>query len=280
MAINHQLLGSHIQLLRKQHGLTQDELSDRAHLAYSTLAKIERGAIKNPSVFTIASIARVLEVSVESLLDDDSVEKMRAIPDSESIEFVYCDINGVLVRFFQRAFVEIAETHGLSLDKIETTFWHYNDAGNRGEMTVAEFDKAVAQALNIPVFGWKEHYLRAVEPIEAMHTCLSETIKTTKVGLLSNIFAGFIGDMIKQGLVPDLNYECIIDSSQVGAIKPESKIYEIAEAKAGYSGSQILFVDDSRTNLMAAERFGWRVLWFDDYRPEESVQRVSEALKP
>ena len=112
-----------------------------------------------------------------------------------------------------------------------------------------------------------------------MHDCLKETIKTAKVGLLSNIFAGFIEDMIKQGLVPDLDYDCIVDSSQVGAIKPEAKIYEIAEKKSGYSGSQILFIDDSRTNLMAAGRFGWRVLWFDDYRPEESVQRVSAALK-
>ena len=275
----HKLLGQHIQMLRKQAGLTQDDLSDKANLAYSTLAKIERGAIKNPSVFTIARLAESLSVSVEDLLSDDSIEGLRKTPADESIQFLFCDINGVLVRFFQRAFVEVAEQYGVSLDKVESTFWHYNDAGNRGEMTVDEFEKAVAQALNIPEFDWKSRYLKTVEPITAMHDCLRAVSKDTKVGLLSNIFAGFIDAMMEHKLVPKLNYECIVDSSQVGAIKPEAKIYEIAEKMAGYSGSEILFIDDSRTNLMAAERFGWRVLWFDDYRPEESVKRVKAALK-
>jgi len=29
---------------------------------------------------------------------------------------------------------------------------------------------------------------------------------------------------------------------------------------------------------MAAERLGWHVLWFDDYRPSESVKRVRATL--
>jgi hypothetical protein len=31
---------------------------------------------------------------------------------------------------------------------------------------------------------------------------------------------------------------------------------------------------------MAAERFGWHVLWFDDYRPEESAERIKQVLEP
>jgi hypothetical protein len=43
-----------------------------------------------------------------------------------------------------------------------------------------------------------------------------------------------------------------------------------------YMGS----VDDSRDNLMAADAFGWKVLWFDGYRPEESVAKIREILEP
>ena len=43
---------------------------------------------------------------------------------------------------------------------------------------------------------------------------------------------------------------------------------------------EILLVDDSRVNLMAAEKHGWHVLWFDDYRPDESSKRVRDALEP
>jgi len=43
---------------------------------------------------------------------------------------------------------------------------------------------------------------------------------------------------------------------------------------------EILLVDDDRPNLMAAERLGWQVLWFDDYRPTDSVERIRDALVP
>ena len=42
---------------------------------------------------------------------------------------------------------------------------------------------------------------------------------------------------------------------------------------------EILLVDDSRVNIMAAEKHSWHVLWFDEYRPDESVKRVQNALE-
>jgi putative hydrolase of the HAD superfamily len=79
--------------------------------------------------------------------------------------------------------------------------------------------------------------------------------------------------------LPNIRYDAIVDSSQVGAIKPEADIYKIAEGEAGVPANEILFVDDSRTNLMAADRQGWRVLWFDDYRPAESAEKIRNILE-
>jgi FMN phosphatase YigB (HAD superfamily) len=101
-----------------------------------------------------------------------------------------------------------------------------------------------------------------------------------RVGLLTNIMPGFVDTLIKKGLIPDVHYDAIVDSSVVKAIKPESKIYTIATAKANCPAAEILLVDDSRVNLMAAEKHGWHVLWFDDYRPDESASRVRGALEP
>jgi transcriptional regulator with XRE-family HTH domain len=42
-------LGKTLQAARQKAGLTQQELCNQAELSYSTLAKIERGAIKSPS---------------------------------------------------------------------------------------------------------------------------------------------------------------------------------------------------------------------------------------
>ena len=46
-------LGKAIQQARQNAGLTQQELCHKAELSYSTLAKIERGAIKTPSVLRL-----------------------------------------------------------------------------------------------------------------------------------------------------------------------------------------------------------------------------------
>lgn len=276
MASAHQNLGSVIQKLRQRAGLTQDDLSDKAGLSYSTLAKIERGAIKNPSVFTVAAIAEVLGTSVEKLIDP--IEEAPAKKKASSIKFLYTDMNGVLVRFFQRAFTTIGEEYGIPVDKVETTFWHYNDAANKGDLTVAEFNKAVSEKLEIKNFDWLSYYTEAVEPIKEMHECIYGLEGRVQVGILSNAMPGYISSLKKKGFIPDFDFATIVDSSEVNTIKPESRIYEIAEQKAGFSGDEILFVDDARSNLIAAERFGWRVLWFDDYRPAESVKRVEEAL--
>jgi FMN phosphatase YigB (HAD superfamily) len=57
------------------------------------------------------------------------------------------------------------------------------------------------------------------------------------------------------------------------------KLYEIATGLADVDPSEILLVDDDRSNLMAAEKMGWKVLWFDDYRPAESVARIKSSLE-
>jgi FMN phosphatase YigB (HAD superfamily)/DNA-binding XRE family transcriptional regulator len=276
------VLGQAIQQARQTAGLTQQELCHQAGMSYSTLAKIERGAIKTPSVFTVARIASVLGTTLDSLLDnvDSGISSVVSKKKSKSgISFLYVDINGCLVHFFHSAFSRLSQETGISGDVIESTFWHFNDAVCRGEITLDEFNNKLAEKLNISSISWEDYYMTAVEPIHEMHQLITWASQNFKVGLLSNIMPGFIDKMIKTGLLPDINYDAIIDSSVVKAIKPETNIYKIAEKQAKVAPNEILFVDDSRTNLMAAENQGWRVLWFDDMSPAESVARVKSALE-
>lgn len=274
-------MGKRLQDARGRAGLTQQELCQRAGISYSTLAKIERGAIKAPSVFTIQRLSEVLETSLDSLLGitASSLPQAAKKRSQSGVTFVYFDINGCLVRFFHRAFSELAEESGASADRIETTFWHYNDAVCRGEMSMDEFNRTMAEQFKVMV-DWKKYYIRAVDPIQEMHDLVRWAAENYKVGLLSNIMPGFIDEMLLTGLLPKLPYDAVIDSSQVGAIKPERQIYEAAQDVAGVPPDEILLVDDSRTNVMAAEHMGWKVLWFDDFRPEESVARVRASLEP
>jgi len=282
-------LGEAIQQARQFAGLTQQELCQKANLSYSTLAKIERGAIKTPSVFTVKSVADVLSISMDDLMgavvDSPNAaqlhrrSKIQKKTSANGVSFLYLDINGCLVRFFHGAFTQLSHETGVPSDVIESTFWHYNDAVCRGEMQMDEFNAALAKRFGLDSLDWASYYMDAVEVIQETHDLLKWAAKNYRVGLLSNIMPGFITEMIMKGLLPDVEYDAIIDSSEVAAIKPEEEIYAIAQKEAGVSASEILFVDDSRTNLMAAERMDWKVMWFDDYRPEESVARIYQSLE-
>ncbi len=277
--MNEEALGKALQAARKDAGLTQQELCQKAKLSYSTLAKIERGAIKAPSIFTIHSIADALNMTLGELLGDimpDKPQKKRSVT---GIRFVYFDINGCLVHFYHRAFTALAAATGKPADMIETTFWHYNDVVCRGEMGIDEFNAILSEQLEKPGIDWRKYYLEAVEPIQEMYDLVHWAADYYHVGLLSNIMPDQIAQMREKKLLPDVQYETIIDSSEVKAIKPENQIFEIAAAKTEFDPSELLLIDDSRANIMAAERLGWRVLWFDAYRPAESVQRVRDALR-
>ena len=278
-------LGLSLQNARKGAGLTQQQLCDQLDISYSTLTKIERGAIKAPSIFTVAQIAKICGVSIESLIGMEIPALLTPMVPTKiykkarnGIEFVFFDINGCMVRFFQRAFSDLAAESGVRPELIEETFWHYNDVVCRGEMTMDDFNAALAARIGIESLDWKAYYMRNVDPIMEMHDCATWVAENYRVGLLSNIMPGFIDEMIATGLLPNLPYTSVVDSSDVGAIKPETRIYEIAAKKTGVEVGDILLIDDSRTNLMAAEKLGWHVMWFDDFRPSESVERIKSTL--
>lgn len=283
MAMDEKGLGQRLQAARLRAGMTQQMLCQKADLSYSTLTKIERGAIKSPSIFTIQHIATALGVGLDELLGGTA----RSAPSKPAkrhrsksgVQFIYFDINGCLVRYFHRAFTDISLATGVSVEAIETAFWHYNDQVCRGDISIDEFNAYLSQQFGVEGLDWTDYYMKAIEPIKAMDEVVTWAASHYRIGLLTNIMPGFIDIMRREHLLPDVAYDVIIDSSEVHVIKPEAKIFEIAAAKAHCPSSDILLIDDSRANLMAAERQGWHVLWFDDYRATESAKRVRETLE-
>ncbi len=283
MAMDEKSLGKTLQAARQTAGLTQQQLCQQANLSFSTLTKIERGAIKSPSIFTIQSIAGALHLGLDELVGSatSGTARGRTLSKTKSgVSFVYFDVNGCLVHFYQRAFTQLALATGAPSDIVETAFWHYNDDVCRGIISISDFNAKLADRLGVKSVDWQQYYLDTIEPIVQMQELLKWASEHYKVGLLTNTMPGLVSAMRRNNQLPNISYDSVIDSSEVAAIKPESKIYEIAQERAGTLSQEILLIDDSRVNLMAAERLGWHVLWFDDSRPEESVERVREALEP
>lgn len=59
--------GEKIKKARKQLGLTQEELADRANIERSYMGTLERGE-RNPTLLKVYRIAKALKVSGEKLL--------------------------------------------------------------------------------------------------------------------------------------------------------------------------------------------------------------------
>ncbi len=273
-------LGEAIAQARKSAGLTQQQLCARTNLSYSTLAKIERGAIKSPSAITVATIAKATNTTVESLVGllNVQIPTKKYHTSSTGISYVFFDVNGVMVHFFQRAFTRIAEQHGVTPDAVESAFWHYNDDVCRGSTKLAKFNDYLAAAIGAPSIDWAEAYLSSIDAVTELQALATWVSGHYKIGLMTNIMPGFIDAMLKRGILPQLPYQSIIESCKVGAVKPELAMYQAAAAAAGVDPERILLIDDDRSNLMAAERLGWHVLWFDDFSPSSSVDRLKQLL--
>lgn len=62
-------ISDNVRKVRKKAGLSQDKLARKAEVAYNTVVKIESGENKNPTIETLRSIAKALDVSVDKLIN-------------------------------------------------------------------------------------------------------------------------------------------------------------------------------------------------------------------
>ena len=69
-------LGRRIQKARKEKGLTQQELADLSHVSLKHVQGCERG-VKNPSFEVLRAFCKVLNLSLDSLMNLDLPEASR-----------------------------------------------------------------------------------------------------------------------------------------------------------------------------------------------------------
>lgn len=274
-------LGKRLQAARQKAGLTQQQLCQQANLSFSTLTKIERGAIKAPSIFTIQAIAAAVGSSLDDLVGASPAPRARQLRKTKSgASFIYFDVNGCLVTSDQAAFPKMAADTGVAPDRIESAYWHFNDQARRGQLSMAEFNEALAKKIGLSEIDWQKYYLEAVQPVTEMHEVIKWAAQHYRVGLLTNTLPDLVAALRKTGQIPDVAYDVIIDSSEVGLVKPEAEIYEVAAQRATCPPEEIMLIDDTRANLMAGAKLGWHAMLFDDARPEESAAAVRQALQP
>jgi epoxide hydrolase-like predicted phosphatase len=93
-------------------------------------------------------------------------------------------------------------------------------------------------------------------------------------GLLSNTWQPNGRSLLLQYGIADA-FHFTVTSAEVGAMKPNPRIYQVALERAGAEPEQALFVDDMEQNVLAARKLGMPAIYFVD--PEAARLRL-EAL--
>jgi epoxide hydrolase-like predicted phosphatase len=75
----------------------------------------------------------------------------------------------------------------------------------------------------------------------------------------------------------DQLFDVVVDSSEVGARKPEPEIYHATRERLGVDHEAIFFIDDIGQNLKAARSLGWQTFLFDE--PEAAVAVIEEIRR-
>ena len=95
-----------------------------------------------------------------------------------------------------------------------------------------------------------------------------------KTGLISNAW-GDLRDFIVREKFDDA-FDKMIISAEVGAVKPEAKIFQIALEQFGVKPNEAVFVDDFLINIEGCEKVGMQGVHFKD--PESALKQLKKLL--
>ena len=91
-----------------------------------------------------------------------------------------------------------------------------------------------------------------------MQALLRSLASQTNVGLFTNAYAGNVQALMGGNKkLPDV-FKVIVDSSEVGFLKPQPEIYDYAQKMANVNPQEVLLIDDRMVNVLAAQKKGWQ----------------------
>jgi epoxide hydrolase-like predicted phosphatase len=197
-----------------------------------------------------------------------------------SIRAVFFDLGGVILRTeYQAPRQHLAEKLGMEYDDLVKVVFD-SESGYKasiGAITPDEHWAAVIKRLKRPASELEaiRHEFFAGDIIDRTLLEFLRSLRGTyKTGLISNAW-GDLRDYIVREKFDDA-FDHMIISAEVGAVKPEAKIYQIALEQAGIQANEAVFVDDFAVNIEGCEKVGMQGIYFED--SESTLQQLKELL--
>jgi epoxide hydrolase-like predicted phosphatase len=197
-----------------------------------------------------------------------------------SIKAVFFDLGGVIVRTeFQAPRQQLADRLGMDYDDLNKLVFD-SESGLKaatGEITPDQHWDSVIRRLKRPkdeVAAIREEFFAG----DIVDRTLVEYIRSLrgkyKTGLISNAWSD-LRDLIVREKFDDA-FDKMIISAEVGAMKPEPKIFQIALEQFGVKPKEAVFVDDFYVNIEGCEKVGIKGIHFKD--AELTLQQLKKLL--
>lgn len=107
-------------------------------------------------------------------------------------------------------------------------------------------------------------------PNPSIYPVIDKIHQVCKIGLLTNMYPGMYKSILEKNIIPNINWDIVIDSSVVGLQKPDPRIYKMAEKLVNASGEEIFFVENTKKNIEAVKTFNWQSFLYNPTNPEVS----------
>ena len=186
-----------------------------------------------------------------------------------AIRAVIFDLGGVLLRSEDPTPRRLlAERLGLPLEQI---YYHVFDSlsaqqATVGEISVSSHWETVRQSLGLST----EEFPSAVEAFWAgdrLDMALVDAIRTLrpryKTALLSNAWDNLRGLLVERWQVAG-EFDDLVISAEVGMVKPDRRIYELAVQRLGVLPEEVVFFDDILENVQGAQAAGLQAYQYTD----------------
>jgi len=197
-----------------------------------------------------------------------------------SIRAVFFDLGGVIVRTeYQAPRQHLAESLDMEYEDLEKLVFAgpSGQQASVGEISTEEHWAQVTKRLRRPAS--ETQYIRdAFFAGDVVDRELIDFIRSLrpkyKTGLISNAWPDLRDYIVEQKF--DDAFDHMVISAEVGVIKPEARIYQIALEQAGVSPSEAVFVDDFIENIEGCEDVGMQGIHFRN--PDQALENLQNLL--
>ena len=197
-----------------------------------------------------------------------------------TIRAVFFDLGGVIVRTeFQAPRQHLAERLGMEYEGLVRLVFESETSrqASLGLISEDEHWAAVIRRLHLPESQTQvvrdEFFAGDLTDI-ALLDFMRGLRRKYKVGLISNAWSGLRPWIVRKKF--EDAFDAMTISAEVGVMKPDARIFQIALEKLGVVPAEAVLLDDFMENIAGARAFGMQAIHFA--QPEQALKELKRLL--